>query len=161
VWAVATGRPSLALLLVAVAGVSDALDGYLAKRFDWRSRLGGLLDPVADKLLLVSLYVTLALSAWVPTWLAGVVLGRDVVIVTGAIAYTLLIGPVQPEPSAVSKFNTLTQLACVVLVLVDQASAHVFAPLVQVAGAAVLVMGVVSGLDYVLRWTDKAIHAAP
>ncbi len=161
VWALVDGRYGLALALVFVAGFSDALDGYLAKRFDWRSRLGGILDPLADKLLLVSLYVTLALLGAIPTWLAAVVLGRDVIIVTGAAAYNWLIGSLHPEPSRASKLNTLAQLVCVVMVLLAHTTTWPLEPFVVAAGATVLVAGVVSGLDYVLRWTLRAIRAAP
>ncbi len=154
-------RFGLALVLVIVAGFSDALDGFLAKRFDWRSRLGGILDPLADKLLLVSLYVTLAMLGSIPVWLAGVVLGRDVIIVAGAATYHAFFGPVQPEPSRASKLNTLAQLVCVVLVLLGSTTELPMATLISVAGAAVLVTGVVSGLDYVLRWTLRAANAPP
>lgn len=156
VWAIVAERFVLALVLVVVAGLSDALDGYLAKRFDWRSRLGGLLDPLADKLLLVSLFVALAWLQLLPTWLAWVVIGRDVVIVSGSLAYNFLVGPLQPEPSAVSKLNTLAQLLCVTAVLVQAAFGWLLAAVVTVSGATVLVTSVVSGLDYVIRWSGKA-----
>lgn len=159
VGALLTGRFALALLLVFAAGFSDALDGYLAKRFNWRSRIGGLLDPLADKLLLVSLFVTLAVLGLIPEWLAGVVIGRDLIIVAGGLIYNFTIGPVQPEPSQASKLNTLAQLACIVGVLAREASALPLTPLVTAAGAAVLVTSVVSGLDYVIRWSAKARHA--
>ncbi|MBM4197214.1 MAG: CDP-alcohol phosphatidyltransferase family protein [Gammaproteobacteria bacterium] len=156
VWALFERRFVLALGLVVLAGLSDLLDGYLAKRFDWRSRLGAMLDPLADKLLLVSLFISLALLGCVPLWLAAVVLGRDVVIVAGALAYNWLIGPLHPEPSVVGKFNTLAQLICVIFVLIEQGTRMPLGPLVVVSGAAVLVMGVVSGIDYVLRWSLRA-----
>lgn len=159
VWALLQGRFLVALLLVFVAGFSDALDGYLAKRYDWRSRLGGILDPLADKLLLTSLFVTLAYLGLIPAWLAGVVIGRDVVIVSGALAYNLAIGPVQPEPSHASKLNTLAQLMCVASLLVEEALAWPLRPLVVATGAGVLVTSVVSGLDYVIRWSGKALRA--
>ena len=159
VWALLKGHFGLALLLVFVAGFSDALDGYLAKQFDWRSRLGGLLDPLADKLLLVSLFVTLALLGLIPVWLAGVVIGRDAVIVSGGVAYNFFVGPVQPAPSRASKLNTLAQLSCIVGVLVEQALHWPMEPVVTAAGAAVLVTSVVSGLDYVICWGSRAIHA--
>jgi cardiolipin synthase len=159
VWALLERRFALALLLVFVAGFSDALDGYLAKKFDWRSRLGGLLDPLADKLLLVSLFVVLALLGLIPAWLASVVIGRDVVIVTGGVTYNFLIGPVVPEPSRASKLNTLAQLLCIVSVLVQRALQWPMEPLITAAGAGVLVTSVVSGLDYVIRWSAKAISA--
>lgn len=160
VWALASGRHAVATALVVIAGLSDGLDGYLAKRFDWRSRLGGLLDPLADKLLLVSLFLTLAWVGSIPAWLAAVVLGRDLVIVVGGVAYNLLIGPVQPEPSAASKLNTLVQLAFLLTVLASPALNGALALLVVVLGAGVLVTSVVSGLDYVIRWSGRAVATA-
>ncbi len=159
VWALFDGRFGLALLLVFLAGFSDGLDGFLAKRFGWRSRLGGLLDPLADKLLLVSLFLALAFLALIPWWLAGVVIGRDLVIVTGGIAYNMVVGPVEPDPSHASKLNTLAQLFCIVGVLAEHALQWPMDPLITAAGAAVLVTSVVSGLDYVIRWGTKAISA--
>lgn len=159
VYALLHGRFAVALLLVFIAGFSDALDGYLAKRFNWRSRLGGLLDPLADKLLVVSLFVTLAYLGLLPVWLAGVVIGRDLIIVAGGTAFNFLIGPVQPEPSPASKLNTLAQLLCVVGVLANEAGPLDLAPMIMGTGAAVLVTSVVSGMDYVIRWTGKALHA--
>ncbi len=153
------GRFAVALALVFAAGLSDALDGYLAKRFNWRSRLGGILDPLADKLLLVSLFIVLALLGLIPVWLAGVVIGRDVVIITGGVAYNFLIGPVEPEPSRVSKLNTLAQLLCIVSVLFEQALGWPIEPVIIATGASVLVTSVVSGLDYVIRWSIKAVNA--
>ncbi len=104
-----------ALALIVVAGVSDALDGYLAKTFDWRSRLGGLLDPLADKLLLVSVFLALTYAGLVPLPVTAIVVGRDVVIVLGAVTYQLLIAPVEGEPTAISKLNTACQLVLRVL----------------------------------------------
>jgi cardiolipin synthase len=159
VLALAEGHFGTALALVFVAGFSDALDGFLAKRFDWRSRLGGLLDPLADKLLLVSLFIALAVLGLAPAWLAAVAVGRDLVIVSGGLAYTVFVGPVQPEPSGASKLNTLSQLVFVVVVLLQRAADLRLEPLVTAIGAAVFVTSCVSGLDYVLRWSAKAIHA--
>jgi cardiolipin synthase len=159
VWALLKGFFDLALLMVFLAGASDGLDGFLAKRFNWRSRLGGILDPLADKLLLVSLFVMLALLGLIPVWLAGVVIGRDVIIVSGGAAYNFLIGPIEPEPSRASKLNTLMQLICVVSVLVQQVVEWPLRPVITAAGAGVLVTSVVSGLDYVIRWGAKAIAA--
>lgn len=159
VWALLNGRYGIALVLVFIAGISDALDGFLAKRFDWRSRLGGILDPLADKLLLVSLFVVLALLGLIPVWLAGVVIGRDAVIVSGGVAYNFLVGPVEPAPSRASKINTLAQLVCVVSVLANAALQWPAEPVITAVGASVLVTSVVSGLDYIIRWGAKAIDA--
>ncbi len=151
------GDYALAIALVAVAGFSDGLDGFLAKHFGWQSRLGGVLDPLADKLLFVSVFLALAWTGLAPLWLAGVVLGRDLVIVSGALAYNLLIGPLQPEPSIVSKVNTATQLLFVLLTLLKQIAAWIPGGIIMTLGAGVLVTCCVSGLDYVMRWSRKAM----
>jgi len=150
----------LALLLILVAGASDGLDGYLAKRFDWRTRLGGILDPAADKILLVSLYLTLALTGMLPVWLMLVVLGRDLVIVCGTAAYQWLIGPVQPHPSAISKLNTAVQLLLCLAVIASHALNWPPPVVILVLGAGVLVTSTVSGLDYVLQWGGRALQAS-
>jgi cardiolipin synthase len=157
--ALVTGRYELALVLVAVAGASDGLDGYLAKRFDWRSRLGGLLDPLADKLLLVSAFLTLAYTALVPVWLAVVVVVRDVVIVSGGLIYQAIVAPVQPEPSRASKFNTGAQIFFVCAVIANRGFGLPPAEVLIPSGAAVLVTSTVSGLDYVVRWSARAVRA--
>ncbi|MDH4021557.1 MAG: CDP-alcohol phosphatidyltransferase family protein [Gammaproteobacteria bacterium] len=154
-----TGRYALALALVAVAGLSDGLDGYLAKRFDWRSRLGGLLDPLADKLLLVSTFLTLAYASLAPLWLAAVVVIRDVVIVSGGLIYQALVAPVRPEPSRASKLNTAAQLFFVCAVIANRGFGLPPAEVLIPSGAAVLVTSTVSGLDYVVRWSGRAIRA--
>jgi cardiolipin synthase len=159
VQALLAGRYGLALLLAAVAGLSDGLDGYLAKRFDWRSRLGGLLDPLADKLLLVSTFLTLAYVSLVPLWLAAVVIVRDIVIVSGGLIYQLVIEPVRPEPSRASKLNTGAQLFFVCAVIANREFGLPPAEVLIASGAAVLVTATVSGLDYVVRWSGKALRA--
>jgi cardiolipin synthase len=150
------GNYSAALVLILLAGFSDGLDGFLAKRFDWRTRLGGILDPFADKLLLVSVFVALAWLEVTPLWLTAVVIGRDLVIVMGALAYNYLIGEVRPEPTRISKLNTALQLLYVLLVLTQAASALPLDVPVLLAGAGVMVSSVVSGLDYVLTWGGRA-----
>lgn len=159
-WVLAERRFGLALLLVCIAGFSDALDGFLAKRFNWRSYLGGLLDPLADKLLLVTLFLALAWLKLVPEWLAAVVIGRDIIIVSGGLSYHFLIGPVEPEPSFLSKCNTLAQIVCVIAVLCTAAVGWPPAVLVFVTTMVVLVTSVASGIDYVVRWGRRAIRTA-
>lgn len=157
VLALLAGDQRLALALILVAGLSDGLDGYLAKRFGWRTWLGGILDPAADKILLVAVYVTLAWTGLVPFWLMAVVLGRDLVIVGGTLAYQWLIGTVQAAPSAISKLNTAVQLLLCLVVLAAEAFGWPPRPLVVLLGAGVLVTSTLSGLDYVLRWSALAI----
>jgi cardiolipin synthase (CMP-forming) len=149
-----------ALAVLVVAGLSDGLDGWLAKTFDWRTRLGGLLDPAADKLLLVSLFVVLTYTGLAPLELTAVVIGRDVVIVLGAITYQLLIAPVSGEPAAISKLNTACQLAFVFFTITSAAFGMPPRISLLVLGAAVVFTSVVSGLNYVLRWGTRAWRAS-
>jgi cardiolipin synthase len=153
------GHYALALLLILVAGASDGLDGFLAKRFDWQSRLGGLLDPLADKLLLVSVFVALSMTGLVPLWLTVVVIIRDLVIVSGGVVYQWLVEPVQPEPSVASKINTGIQLLYVLAVIGNRTAGLPPPDFLTIAGAAVFVTSTVSGLDYVVRWSGRAIRS--
>ncbi len=90
---------AIALGLFVVAGFSDGVDGYLARRFQWHTRLGALLDPVADKLLVNGLFITLAYMQLAPVWLAAIVIARDVIILGGAAAYNILVEPLRGEPT--------------------------------------------------------------
>jgi len=148
----------LALLLIFIAGFSDGLDGFLAKTFDWRTRLGGLLDPLADKLLMLALFLTLTYMGLAPVWLAAIVIGRDMIIVAGAVAYNVLVGRVRPDPSMISKANTMCQLLYMLLVIAEQAFGWPLATAVLIGGAGVMFTSVISGMDYVLRWSVKAIN---
>ena len=156
VWLLLAGQFPLALVLFVVAGASDGLDGYLAKRFDWRTRLGSLLDPAADKLLLVSVFVTLTYLGLVPAALTAIVVGRDVLIVAGALAYQWLVAPVEGQPSAISKLNTACQLGFVFFTLTHAAFGWPPRISLLLLGAAVVFTSVASGLNYVLRWSRRA-----
>jgi cardiolipin synthase len=145
-----------ALALFAFAGFSDGLDGYLAKRFDWHTRLGALLDPVADKLLVAGTFITLAYTQDIPVWLASVVILRDVIIVAGAMAYNFFVRPVEGEPTRVSKLNTALQLLLLLFVLSRAGFGWPDQISITVLGAAVLVTVVISGVDYVWSWTRRA-----
>lgn len=102
---------TLALLLYTRRGLSDALDGYIAKRYHCASRLGSILDPLADKLLLVSTYVALAWLGLLPVWLVAAVAARDILILVGAVSYHLLIGEYEMKPTLISKLNTFADRA--------------------------------------------------
>lgn len=117
VWSLLEGRYGLALGLITIAGLSDALDGFLARRFDWRTRLGGLLDPAADKLLMFASFVTLTIIGLVPVWFTAIVIGRDLVIITGTIVYQLFVAPMYGEPTNASKLNTVFQIMFVLLTI--------------------------------------------
>jgi cardiolipin synthase (CMP-forming) len=117
VWAISSGAMWIAFVLFLVAGVSDAVDGFLAKRFNMTSELGAYLDPLADKALIVSIYLTLGINNFIPRWLVILVVSRDIMIV-GAFLLSWLIGtPLKVKPLLVSKLNTVAQIvfACVVL----------------------------------------------
>src|SRR5437763_9157113 len=117
VWAIASNQMLFAFLLFAAAGVSDAVDGFLAKRFGMASELGAYLDPLADKVLIVSIYVSLGIVDALPRWLVILVVSRDLLIVGGVLFSWLLNKPVSVKPHMVSKINTGVQLLLVGLVL--------------------------------------------
>jgi cardiolipin synthase len=143
----------LALAVFIVAGISDAVDGYLAKRLNVQSQFGAMLDPIADKLLLVSAYVMLTILGHIPFWLTLTVASRDVLIVGGYLLYTSHAGPVKMRPSILSKLNTLFQIALVCLILAKQAAGLRMPWLVNAMVYSVLVSTVLSGLHYLWTWT--------
>ena len=145
-----------ALALFWLAGFSDGVDGYLAKRFKWHTRLGALLDPIADKLLVAGLFITLAYTGDIPVWLATTVILRDVIIVAGAMAYNFLVRPVQGEPTRVSKLNTALQLLFLLFVISRAGFGWPDEISITILGASVLVTVVISGVDYVLSWSGRA-----
>lgn len=145
-----------ALALFWFAGFSDGLDGYLAVRFGWMTRLGGLLDPAADKLLITGLFVTLAYTGDIPVWLAAVVILRDVIIVLGALAYNFIVKPVPGEPTHISKLNTALQMLFILFVLSRAGFGWPDQITITVLGSAMLVTVVISGFDYVLSWSTRA-----
>jgi cardiolipin synthase (CMP-forming) len=153
---IVAARYDLALALFFIAGFSDGLDGYLAKTFNWNTRLGALLDPIADKLLVAGAFVTLANQGLLPVWLATLVVIRDLVIIGGALAYNFLIGPVQGEPTKISKLNTMFELLLVLFVLSRAGYGWPDEITVVVLGAAVFVTVIVSGTDYVWSWSQRA-----
>lgn len=148
-----------ALLIFMAAGLSDALDGYLAKRFNWHSRLGSILDPLADKVLLVTNYIVLGLMGGLPLWLVVAVIGRDVIVVSGALAYHMLIGRYEMAPSIASKINTALQLVLVVVVVASLGIVNVPVWLVNALIYGVLATTVWSGVDYVWTWSAQACRS--
>ncbi len=149
----------MALILFIVAGLSDGLDGYLARRYQWTSSLGGWLDPVADKLMQVTTYVMLAWLGLIPLWLVMLILARDVMIVAGGLFYYYKIERIEARPSGISKLNTVFQILLVVLVLLD--SLYGFAP--WVVGGMIWLVALTtlsSGVDYVVTWGMRAWRAS-
>jgi len=117
VWTIASGAMLAAFVLFVLAGISDAVDGFLAKRFHMTTVLGAYLDPLADKALIVSIYLTLGINGEIPRWLVILVVSRDILIVGGIMLSWLMGSPLKIKPLLVSKLNTVVQIvfACVVL----------------------------------------------
>ena len=156
VLALNAGQYVLALVLIVIAGFSDGIDGFLAKTFDWRTRLGSLLDPAADKLLLVSSFITLTVLSLVPVGLTVIVILRDVVIVSGALAYQKVAGRLEGRPTLISKLNTACQLLFVCSVITRAEWDRPPAQWLTVLGALVVFTSIASGLNYVLIWSHNA-----
>ena len=120
-WLLLNDHPRIAFFLFLAAGVSDAVDGYLAKRFKWTSELGAYLDPLADKILIMSIYIALAVSAQIPLWLVIAVVSRDILILLAVLLSWLLGRPFVIKPLTISKINTAAQLILATTVLGDNA----------------------------------------
>ncbi|MES9846598.1 MAG: CDP-alcohol phosphatidyltransferase family protein [Candidatus Sedimenticola sp. PURPLELP] len=156
VWMLLEQQFGIALVLFFVAGVSDGLDGYLAKRNGWVSPLGGMLDPLADKVLLVSSYLSLAVVGMIPVWLVMLVVMRDLVIVTGALVYNFRVQELEAEPSMISKVNTLAQIVFVLSVVLDEGLMALPGEFIQAMTWLVAVTTVASGVNYVWVWSRRA-----
>jgi cardiolipin synthase len=151
------GRYWTALILVAVCAISDGLDGWLAKRFNWTSHLGKLLDPLADKLLLVALFLTSAWMNLLPWWLTAVVVGRDVMIGLGAVIYRFWIGPLHGRPTILSKINTGMQLAVALAAILGAAAGMPTPEMVTALAIVTMLTTLVSGADYLSAFTRRAL----
>jgi len=151
---------TITIALFGVAALSDAADGFLAKRYGWQSELGAVLDPAADKLLLVTVFITLAYLKLVPLWLMAAAVARDAIIVLGALLYRYWFGPLNVRPSMLSKFNTLCQAAFIMALVGREEFSVPPAWVVVVLGALVFVTVVVSGIDYVLIYGRRALSLA-
>lgn len=145
-----------ALGLFLIAGLSDGIDGYLAKTYHWDSRLGAFLDPAGDKLLVAWSYGTLAYLGHIPVWLAAIVIFRDVVIVAGSFLYHYLVRRLEGEPTRISKLNTALEFVFLVFVMSHAGYGWPDNITIIVLGAAVLVTVVISGYDYVWNWIRSA-----
>ncbi len=160
-WMLWLTRYDDALLLMIIAGVSDAFDGYLARRFNWISRFGAAMDPLADKLLVVVMFVVFTLQGHIPLWVAAIVVGRDITIVCGAGVYKLLYEEVEISPTFISKANTVTQIVMLCLLMLSLLEVEVLSSIAHTlvdpfCFYLLAVLGVFSGLDYVFSWGSKA-----
>jgi cardiolipin synthase (CMP-forming) len=152
VWAISSGAMWIAFVLFLAAGVSDAVDGFLAKRFGMTSELGSYLDPLADKALIVSIYVSLGINNVIPAWLVILVVSRDIMIV-GAVMLSWLIGsPIKVKPLLVSKLNTVAQIVFATVVLGSlgfKIEAHTLTLMLMMLVAALTLLSVAA---YVREW---------
>jgi cardiolipin synthase (CMP-forming) len=153
------GRYGTVLVLFVLAAFTDGVDGFLARRFGWTTELGRILDPLADKLLMVGMFLCMSVAGLVPWWLTALVLLRDLVIVSGAIAYRVLFGPLHGQPTASSKFNTLCQVLMCLAVVSQAAYGWPARQAIVALGALLLVTTAISGLDYVLTYSRRAAVA--
>jgi cardiolipin synthase (CMP-forming) len=160
-WLLARGEYWLTLCVFLIAAVTDVLDGYVAKRYGWQTELGKMLDPLADKLLLVTVFIALAALQLVPMWLAMLVVLRDALITGGAIVYRLLLGPiVGAAPTLISKINTLMQIAYVSAVIGAQAMHWSLLSGLLVLTWLTAITTVSSGVDYVITYSRRALSAS-
>lgn len=141
-----------ATVLFVAAGISDAVDGFLAKRFGWSSLLGAYLDPLADKALLVSVFVALGLKGALPAWLIITVVSRDVLIVGGIMLAYLLGNPMAVRPLIVSKLNTAAQLLLIAFVLGERSGLAFLAPVLVPGVVLVAGLTVASAAAYLVQW---------
>lgn len=162
-WFVWEGNYAEALILMLVAGLSDGLDGALARGYRWTSKFGEMADPLADKLLVGMVFVLLTIQGHIPFWAAVIVIGRDLVIVCGAMTFRQLFGALEIDPTLISKINTGLQVIVLVLTLIDLSDMEHLADLAGLLVDPVgmwLVAGfsLVSGLDYVVTWSRRTIR---
>ena len=152
VWAIASNQLEIAFAIFVIAGVSDAVDGFLAKRFNMSSELGALLDPLADKALLVSIYVALGIWGAIPHWIVILVVSRDIMIV-GAVIVSWVFGkPIPMKPLMVSKLNTVAQVTFAALVLASLGFGFNSTPYDLVLMALVTVFTLLSVSFYLVEW---------
>jgi len=144
-----------ALVIFFVAGLSDGVDGFLARQFNWKSRFGAIADPLADKLLLMTAYVMLAWTEQIPLWLALLILGRDFGILLGALVYHFCISHYDIQPSWLGKTCTVLQIVYVLAVMLTLAEIPMPDFVIQGGVWLVAAITMVSGVHYVGVWTSK------
>lgn len=152
VWLIISGKFQAAFIVFVIAGLSDAADGYIAKRFGMKTVLGSYLDPLADKLLLVSIYITLGTLGEIPSWLVILIVSRDILIISGFVLSWMLDHPFAIDPALISKANTALQIILAAVVLgamgfeIDFRVMRIF--LIYLTGALTLM----SASFYLLSW---------
>jgi cardiolipin synthase len=156
-WLLLEQEYARALIWFALAGASDGLDGFLARRFGWVSRFGSIVDPLADKLLLVTSYICLSIAGHLPVWLTVVVVGRDLLLLGGAMVYRQVLGPFKVRPSLLGKLSTLLQIVLVLALLLELSIQPAFVEVRAVLVWLVLLATLASGADYCRVWSGQFI----
>ena len=152
IWLMVRDLYLMAALVFAIAGISDAVDGFIAKKFGQESVLGRYLDPIADKALLVSVFVTLGFKGVLPLWLIILAVSRDILIVGAVILSWMLEKPVKMKPLWISKLNTAMQIVLIAVALGEQAGIVVFGQIIPIGIAVVAATTVLSGAGYLAEW---------
>ena len=148
----------LAFYLFILAGFSDGLDGFLARRYGWFSRFGSIADPIADKILLLSSLIALAYGGHIPVWIVAFIIARDCWVISGALAYHYLIRPYELSPTMLSKLNTFLQLLLVFLVLFNLSMVKLPLIMIQITLYLVFLANMASWIDYTWVWGKRAIE---
>ena len=150
-WSIIHGEDEIAFTLIIIAGISDALDGLLAKGFGWTTELGTILDPLADKLFMAGSFIAAVWVGLIPLWITVIVIARDAIIIGGAFVYRWHVGDFKPQTSVLSKVNSFLQI---LLVLAVVAQHYIYLPKGTVLAlvVAVAITTVTSGTDYFIRW---------
>lgn len=152
IWLIVTGQFFLAFTVFIIAGISDGVDGFIAKRFNLSTRLGAYLDPLADKLLLVSIYLALGFLGTIPSLLVITVVSRDFMIVGAVILSWVLDKPIEMKPLWISKINTTGQILLAGLVLAGLGFGFSVDIVIVVGGIAVGILTILSGAAYMRDW---------
>lgn len=154
-WCIMQGWFVWALFLFFIAGVSDLVDGYLARTYDWVSELGGILDPMADKVLMTVCYFAMAWQELIPWWLFYIVVGRDLLIVVGAVVYQMVTKSLKMEPLLISKLNTAAQMLLIIYMLWQAVFLWFPHWMDDLAVYGVLLSSLASGVMYVMEWSRR------
>jgi len=160
IYLILTGYLQAAFWIFLAAGISDAIDGYLARAWNQRTELGAYLDPIADKSLLVSIFITLALIHFIPIWLAIAVVSRDLMIVGAVILSWLLGHPVTIRPLMISKVNTVAQIGFAAFALGSAGFGFEASDLLMLTAYVTGVLTVLSAAAYLAAWMRHMAEGA-
>jgi len=149
---------TFALLFFVIASITDGLDGFLARRYSWTSRLGSIIDPLADKALLLSCFIALFWLGVIPSWLIFIVIARDIIILSGGVAFHMMIGTYEFSPSQISKLNTFLQIVLVFSLIVNLSYSVIPLFLLDYFMYIVAFVTLASCIDYVWVWGGKAVQ---